>query len=175
MALGALLRVEMKKLFISLSIITIVSVAIAFSAPINETFKGVAILPAVGSLSAAIFQIMRDYASEVRERTIWLRDNRLRAYSNFAMLMRTYGHSKNEKANYMAVLAAASEVELLSSDPGLPEKIDKLVIALNAITEITESSEYDPETTPQEIGRRLAAFNDMAEPIRKSLKNDITN
>lgn len=165
----------MKKLFISLSVIAIASVAIAFSAPISETFKGVALLPAVGSLSAAIFQIMRDYASEVRERTIWLRDNRLRAYSNLTMLMRTYGHGKNEKANYMEVLAAASEVELLSSDPDLPDKVDRLVIALNAITELTESSEYDSETTPQEMGSRLVAFNDMAEPIRKSMKQDIPN
>ena len=169
------MRAAMKQLLIFLSVIAIVSVAIAFYAPISETFKGVAILPAVGSLFAALFQIMRDYASEVRERTIWLRDNRLRAYSNLAMLMRTYGHGLKEKANYMELLAAASEVELLSSDPDLPDKINKLVGALNEITEITESPEYDPDTTPQEVGKRLAVFNDMAEPIRKSLKRDIPN
>lgn len=168
------MRVAMKQILISLSVIATASVAIAFYAPISETFKGIAILPAVGSLFAALFQIMRDYASEVRERTVWLRDNRLRAYSNLAMLMRTYGHGLEEKADYMGVLAAASEVELLSSDPELPDKIDQLVAALNKITEITESSECDPETT-QEVAKRLAVFNDMAEPIRKSLKRDIPN
>ena len=57
----------MKKLLAALAIITAISVGITFYAPISEVFKGLTVLPAVGSLFAALFQLVRDHASHERE------------------------------------------------------------------------------------------------------------
>ena len=47
-------------------VIIVVSLAVTFCAPINETFRGIAVLPSVAGLAAAIFQLLRDYSSYQR-------------------------------------------------------------------------------------------------------------
>ena len=57
----------MKKLLPALTIIAVMSIVITLYAPISEFFKGITVLPAVGALSAALFQLVRDHASHERE------------------------------------------------------------------------------------------------------------
>jgi len=50
----------LKNLWIGISIIVVISLAIAYTAPIDEIYKGMAVMPAVGGLLAALFQLIRD-------------------------------------------------------------------------------------------------------------------
>ena len=50
----------MKNFWIGISIIVVLSLVIAYTAPINEFYKGMAVMPAVGGLLAALFQLFRD-------------------------------------------------------------------------------------------------------------------
>ncbi len=57
----------MKKTFlIGIFVITVTSTIVTFYAPINEIYRGIASLPAVAALSAALFQLLRDNASHQR-------------------------------------------------------------------------------------------------------------
>ena len=57
-----------------LLIIGSVSLGVTFFAPINDVYKGIASLPAVGALFAALFQILRD--SIAHERSLQLQEER---------------------------------------------------------------------------------------------------
>uniref|UniRef100_UPI00356A2641 hypothetical protein n=1 Tax=Pontibacterium sp. TaxID=2036026 RepID=UPI00356A2641 len=49
-----------------LAVIIAVSIGVTFFAPIGEVYKGVAALPAIGGLFAALFQLLRDNAAHER-------------------------------------------------------------------------------------------------------------
>lgn len=57
----------MKNLWIGISIIVVISLGIAYTAPINEFYKGMAVMPAVGGLLAALFQLIRDNLTHERK------------------------------------------------------------------------------------------------------------
>ncbi len=50
------------KFWIGVAIVVSVSIGITFFAPISEIYKGVAAVPAIGGLLAALFQLLRDQA-----------------------------------------------------------------------------------------------------------------
>ena len=55
-----------KTFLIGISIITVTSIVVTFYAPINEIYRGIASLPAITALFAALFQLFRDNASHQR-------------------------------------------------------------------------------------------------------------
>ncbi|PSU75037.1 hypothetical protein C9J21_19250 [Photobacterium phosphoreum] len=62
------------KIYISLFTIAVVSFGFAFYAPIAEIFKGIVVMPAVGAMFAAIFQLVRDDAAHVRKKEILIKE-----------------------------------------------------------------------------------------------------
>lgn len=62
------------KIYISLFTIAVVSFGFAFYAPIAEVFKGIVVMPAVGAMFAAIFQLIRDDAAHVRRKEILIKE-----------------------------------------------------------------------------------------------------
>jgi len=44
-----------------------ISIGITFYAPISEAYKGIAVLPSVGGLAAALFQLIRDRSAHQRK------------------------------------------------------------------------------------------------------------
>lgn len=61
-----------KAIWLILILITSISLGVTFFAPINEIYKGIAVLPSVGALFAALFQLLRDSAAY--ERSIKLQE-----------------------------------------------------------------------------------------------------
>ena len=57
----------MERIFwIGLTVIVSISLGVTFFAPINEIYKGIAALPSVAGLAAALFQLVRDYSAHKR-------------------------------------------------------------------------------------------------------------
>jgi len=57
-----------KKVWFGLSFIVILSTVMTFIAPVNEVFKGIISLPAIGALLAALFQLFRDENNHQRKK-----------------------------------------------------------------------------------------------------------
>jgi len=53
--------------WLGISAIIAVSVGVTFFAPISEIYKGIAALPSIGGLSAALFQLVRDNSAHQRK------------------------------------------------------------------------------------------------------------
>jgi len=62
-----IMKKERCKYFIFLGLGGVISIAIAVLIPMSELFKGIAAMPAVGALCAALFQIWRDNAAYEKE------------------------------------------------------------------------------------------------------------
>lgn len=52
------------KLWISVTVIVCVSLSVTVWAPISESYKGITVLPAIGALLAALFQLFRDHTAQ---------------------------------------------------------------------------------------------------------------
>ncbi|MCP5352617.1 MAG: hypothetical protein H6926_05450 [Chromatiales bacterium] len=56
-----------KKYWLGIASIVGLSIGITFFAPISEVYKGISILPSVGALAAALFQLVRDHSAHHRK------------------------------------------------------------------------------------------------------------
>lgn len=59
-----------KSFLVGIFIIIVASISITFYAPINEFYRGIASVPSIAALLAALFQLMRDNASHQRNLAI---------------------------------------------------------------------------------------------------------
>ena len=63
------------KYFFSLFIILLISLCVTFFAPISEFYKGIAVIPGVSSLVAALFQLVRDHSTFEKQKHLQRRQN----------------------------------------------------------------------------------------------------
>ncbi|EHK2875280.1 hypothetical protein J7X17_004681, partial [Vibrio parahaemolyticus] len=95
------------KFYIYLCGIAVISLCVVFFAPINEVFRGIAATPAVGSLVAALYQLVRDNAAHERSQELNLQKQNLALASSSHMANAVFDKQAEFSDKYVKLVLKA--------------------------------------------------------------------
>jgi hypothetical protein len=108
-----------------------------------------------------------------RERKIWLRDNRLRAYSALVRHLRSYGYAAKENMSLPETLAIMAEAELLSERVELHKEFGCVIEKLAALSSISESKSDFSNEDAEKLGCLTRDIDKLVVPLIGELRNEL--
>ena len=105
-----------------------------------------------------------------QQRTTWLRDQRLQAFTDVTREMISFGLHKENVRSAFEIYGAMSKALLLLDDDGLVRRIDSFVSALDKLTELSKSVMQKDLAEAEALYSRLVI---EAREITMSLRNVI--
>ncbi|EKO3922510.1 hypothetical protein MRM63_14690 [bacterium 19MO03SA05] len=146
------------KIYVYLVVIAIISLCVTFWAPVNEIFRGVATIPAVGALIAALYQIVRDHSAHERNKELILQRENLTLASSSHMANAVFEKQAEFSDKYVKlVLNAFNELRKTNnSDEAHGFSAELTILRLEYMNWLTEEIDSNLESFERQL-RKLGS------------------
>ncbi|HAS8223739.1 hypothetical protein [Vibrio vulnificus] len=160
------------KIYVYFGAIAFISLCVTFAAPVNEIFRGVTTIPAVGALMAALYQLVRDHSVHERNKELNLQRENLTLASSSHMANAVFDKQAEFTDQYVKlVLKAFHELRKTSDcDEAHGYAAELTILRLEYMNWLTEEIDINLENFERQL-RKLGS-NSMYTKMPKSAETN---